>query len=87
MQERLQTKLVLLSKFNNEYQIKYLCDGNFSAYNLHNALIWLSDARLASASIPDKVKQDIRKHIADYLLLLDGYDMKLKRHTPEVQAA
>lgn len=71
---RLEQNMVHLKKMLASTTIKELSSDNITNETLHNALVYLVDSNLKTGA--SRSQAELRRCIADTLLLLDGVDMK-----------
>lgn len=75
IESRLNNELIRLKTLLDAHPVKHLSTGAITEDRLHKALLYLSDK---SASVENKRRVqevELRRCIADVLLLLDGFDI------------
>lgn len=71
---RIEQNMLQIKKMLASTTIKDLSSDNITAETLHDALIYLTDSNFKTGA--SRSKAELRRCIADTLLLLDGVDMQ-----------
>lgn len=72
---RLDNKLVQLNNMLEHVSVKHLQQGDITPANLHKALLYLWDKSARAENKHRDQYTELRRCIADVLLLIDGFDI------------
>ena len=83
IQTRIDTAIMRLKTLLDAHPVKHLDNDNISQERLHKALLYLSDRTTKTSNQREEHDKELRRCIADVLLLIDGVDIHDKQRIEE----